>query len=96
MANRFTVVAAAESALAELGETSPVVKKRCDVIRRGMVALDEEQMATKETIANLIDSLQVGYSAYEVIQDLRSLVKRWDRESRAVLRKREAKKEKAE
>jgi hypothetical protein len=94
MANRFTVVMAAEAALAKLA-TSPADKKRCDAVRRGMVALDEEQMATKETIANLIDSLEVGYSVPEVIEDLRDLVKKWDRESRAALRKREAKKEKA-
>jgi hypothetical protein len=31
----------------------------------------------------------------EVIEDLRDILKKWDRESRAALRKREAKKEKA-
>jgi hypothetical protein len=94
MANRFTVVMAAEAALTELGATSKEAKDRCAVVLRGMVALDEEQMATKETIANLIDSLEVGYSVPEVIEDLKGLVKKWDRESRAALRKREAKKEK--
>jgi hypothetical protein len=85
VASRFQIVRQAETTLGEieLSCTTHADKNRCAKVRRAMVALDEEQMSAKSAVANLIDSLDVGYSVPEVIEDLRDLVKRWDRESRA-------------
>lgn len=93
MAKLSTTVLAAHAALSELQLicTTPADKDRCDRVLRGMVALDEEQAAVKSEIGNLIDTLDTGYSTYEVIEDLKSLIKRWDRESRAAVKARERK-----
>jgi hypothetical protein len=83
--SRFQVVRQAEKALGELelSCTTHADKNRCAQVRRAMVALDEEQMAAKGAVANLLDSLDTGYTVPEVIEDLKVLVKRWDRESLA-------------
>jgi hypothetical protein len=84
MADRFTIVKAAEKALRELdlGCLTQADKLRCDKVRRGMMALDTEQCDIKNAIARLVDALGTGYSASEVIEDLKTLVARWDNESK--------------
>jgi hypothetical protein len=85
VADRFKIVRQAETALGELelSCTTHADKNRCAQVRRAMVALDEEQMAAKGAVANLLDSLDCGYTVPEVIEDLKALVKRWDSESLA-------------
>jgi len=79
------LVKRAERALGELelGVTANADRLRCDRVRQGMRALDDEQCSVKEQVANLLDTLETGYTVPEVIEDLRELVKRWDREQRA-------------
>jgi DNA-binding transcriptional regulator YbjK len=86
VADRFAIVRAGESELAELEQaaTTKAEKARWAKIRGAMRALDEEQMIVKEAIANLIDTLETGYSRHEVIEDLKTMIDQWDRESRAL------------
>lgn len=73
-------VAKAEEALKaiELCITTDAGRRRLSQVWSGMRALDEEQCAIRCQIANLIDSLDTGYSAPEVIEDLREIVRGWD------------------
>lgn len=82
---RFRKVQKAEAALAalDLSVTTKADKLRVQQVRDAMRALDDEQCDTKETIVNLLGSLETGYSETEVLEDLRDLVKRWDKEARA-------------
>ncbi len=81
-------VAKAETALRELdlSTTTQADKKRLALCWAGLRALDDEQCDIKGAVSNLLDSLETGYSVTEVIEDLRVLVKRWDRESKAAIR----------
>jgi hypothetical protein len=82
-------VARAEVALRELdlSVTTQADKVRIDRIRQGMRALDDEQCQTKDTVANLIDSLVSGYTEPEVIEDLRELVTSWDKAAKQLARR---------
>ena len=85
MADRFKIVRQAEKALGELelSCTTLADKSRCAKVRRAMLAFDEEQARAKGAVADLLAALDTGYTVPEVIEDLRDLVKRWDRESLA-------------
>ncbi|HKY40730.1 MAG TPA: hypothetical protein VJN18_32570 [Polyangiaceae bacterium] len=81
---RFRKVQKAEAALAalDLSVTTKADKLRVQQVRDAMRALDDEQCGTKETVASLVDSLDTGYTGPEVLEDLRDLVKKWDKEAR--------------
>ena len=84
------IVLRGEKAIGELdlSVTTHADKARVSATRAAMVTLDVELANTKGAIAGLLYSLDVGYTAPEVIEDLRTMVKRWDTEAQARNRKR--------